>query len=320
MTSNPESHDHEQKAGITRRTVVKGAAWAAPVIAVAAVVPDASASLPPCVGSVATAGGTYPVNVGLGGCNVSGTHWDFTFKIGALANVGCNCAFVEVTFKDTPNRSQLWLNQNSGEPQRYVRKVLAIGATGTFPAQGDQVRNVVGDQLIGTIQAPGQTQDSLHTLINTAGTGTPPCGVGDIAMATYEVKCGQSANGPFTPFPGGAGIGSINICVPLIQVTSVCRTDSTGNDRFRFSISVANSCGIGAGSFVVTNIQRNDDSNFPNEGSSVWSGSQAVGVGTQIAMTSTGSGSQFWISYTTDGGLNTSRIRYSLPGGVNNCP
>lgn len=312
MTGNSESHDHEHNAGLTRRTVVKGAAWAAPVIAVAAVVPEASASLPPCVGTVASTGGTYPVNVGLGGCNVSGTHWDFNFKIGAQASVGCNCTYVEITFKDSPNRSQLWLNQNSTQPQRYVRKVLAIGATGTFPQQGDQVRNVSNDALIGTIEAPGQTQDSLHTLINVAGTGAPPCGVGDIAMATYEVKCGQSVNGPFTPFPGGAGMGSINICVPLITAT-VC--DPPGFSR-RLNITVSNSCGIANTNFVVTNIQQNSDSNFPNEGSSVWSGSQIVGGGTAIDFNQA-SGSQFWISYTTDGGLNTSRVR--IPNNVVGC-
>lgn len=316
MTSNPESHDHEHKAGITRRTVVKGAAWAAPVIAVAAVVPDASASLPPCVGSVATAGGTYPVNVGLGGCNVSGTHWDFNFKIGALATVGCNCSYVEVTFKDSPNRSQLWLDQSNTQPQRYVRKVLPIGSTGTFPAQGDEVRNVSNNNLIGTIEAPGQTQDSLHTLINVSGTGTPPCNVGDIAMATYEVKCGQSANGPFTPFPNGAGIGSINICVPLITAT-VCNPN--GNVDRRLNISVSNSCGIGTSNFVVTNVQRNDDTNFPNQGSSVWSGSQQVGGGVSIDLNNGGSGGQFWISYTTDGGANTSRVRVPNPNSPPTC-
>jgi hypothetical protein len=42
----------------------------------------------------------------------------------------------------------------------------------------------------------------------------------------------------------------------------------------------------------------------------VWSGNQALSAGvTNIDMTGTGSGGQLWISFTTDGGANTSRIR-----------
>ena len=62
--------------------------------------------------------------------------------------------------------------------------------------------------------------------------------------------------------------------------------------------------------FTVTNVQRNSDTNFPNQGSSVWAGSQSVGGGTSIQIPAgAGSGNQFWISFTTDGGVNTSRIR-----------
>jgi len=95
----------------------------------------------------------------------------------------------------------------------------------------------------------------------------------------------------------------------MIQA-SVCRFDTTGNDRYRLGVSVLTSCGIQASSFRVTNIQRNDDTNFPNNGTSVWSGNQALSAGvTNIDMTGTGSGDQLWISFTTDGGANTSRIR-----------
>ena len=94
MTNNPELHDYKQKAGLTRRTVVKGAAWAAPVIAVSAIAPQASASLPPCVGNLDVAGGTYPVNVALAGCQVSGTHWDFQFRFNVRARRGLPCALM----------------------------------------------------------------------------------------------------------------------------------------------------------------------------------------------------------------------------------
>jgi hypothetical protein len=125
-------------------------------------------------------------------------------------------------------------------------------------------------------------------------------------MAYYRVECGPSQSGPWTQL---GDIGQINPCVPMIQA-SVCRFDTSGNDRFRLRISVLNSCGIPASNFRITNIQRNNDTNFPNQGTSVWSGSQQLSAGvTEISMTGTGSGGQLWVSFTTDNGANTSQIR-----------
>ena len=155
----------------------------------------------------------------------------------------------------------------------------------------------------GTITAPGTADDSLHTLI--LPNGSLPCSASG-PMAYLRVECGASQNGPWTPL---GGLAEINPCVPMIQA-SVCRFDTTGNDRYRLGVSVLTSCGIQASNFRVTNIQRNDDTNFPNNGTSVWSGNQALSAGvTNIDMTGTGSGDQLWISFTTDGGANTSRIR-----------
>ncbi len=88
-------------------------------------------------------------------------------------------------------------------------------------------------------------------------------------MAYVQVECGKF--GDRVVDATGSAIGAINPCVPMIQAT-VCRFDTSGNDRFRLGISVLNSCGIAASDFKITNIQRNDDTNFPNNGSSVWTG------------------------------------------------
>ncbi len=322
MTS-PDTNEtaNEKIAGLTRRSVVKGAAWAAPVVAYAAVVPQASASLPPCVGSVNATGGSYPVNVGVAGCTVANTHWDFQFKITAAAEASCDCDAVLVTFYDNPDRSQLWLNQSTDQPQRYVRKTLALGATGTFPEEGDNVYNVSNDAFVGTIVAPGLTQDALHCLINPSGSGAPPsggsCDDTDGPMATYLVQCIQ--DGTPVDFPDGQGEGSINICVPQLTAT-MCDLPGAGN--FRMHITVSNACGLPTSNFVVTNIQQNNDTNFPNEGFSVWSGNQVVGAGVDIDF-NTGSGQdQFWISFTPDGGTNIvrNRIEFSgFPGTIGAC-
>lgn len=324
-----------QTGAVGRRTLAKGAAWAVPTIAVAGAAPAHAASgittttttLPPCVAAIGTTGGTYPVSISLSGCNSASSHWDFIFRITAALKSGtaCDCDYLRLTFFDNPKRTRLWISNNitaenpqsntNNSPRLFVQKVLAAGATAAFPAPGDNVRRVggasnsfqtdLGTYWVGNITAPGTTDDSLHTLI--FPDGSLPCSASG-PMAYLRVECGASQYGPWTPL---GGLAEINPCVPMIQAT-VCRFNATGNGRYRLGISVLNSCGIAASSFRVTNIQRNNDTDFPNAGTSVWSGSQPLNNGvTNIDMTSTGSGGQLWISFTTDGGTNTSRIRVS---------
>ena len=341
-----------QTGGVGRRTVAKGAAWAVPAVAVAGAAPAHAASgittttttVPPCVGTIAPVGGSYPVNVSLSGCGTANSHWDFIFSITAPGNLdSCLCGDVRpthlrITFFDNPKRSRLWISDGFGglpslgaggldnpqsrtqnDPRLYVQKVLAIGGSALFPAEGDTVRRVSGpspntgfvttpasDTVVGTILEPGESDDSLHALINPSGGGLPCSVPADTPMAYYRVECGQSATGPFTVL---ADQVPLNPCVPMIQAT-VCRPPAAGDDPYRINISVLNSCSISGSAFTVTNVQRNSDTNFPNQGSSVWAGSQSVGGGTSIQIPAgAGSGNQFWISFTTDGGVNTSRIR-----------
>lgn len=313
------------QTGVSRRTVTKAMAWSVPVIAVAGAAPRAAASLLPCVADLAPVGGTYPVTVNLSGCSNSTSnpnHWDFNFKITVAEQNGtdCDCDAFRVTFYDNPKRSRLgiqggtvfddWGTDSSNSPRMYVQKELPPGGTATFPAEGDQVFRVAspytGYGFPGaynlTITAPGTANDSIHALY-TPGGGIPCNASGPFAY--YRIDCKK--NGQYTQL---GPIGSIDPCIPMIKVDSVCRFDTAGDDRYRVTVSVLKSCGVSTSNFKVTRIQRNNDTNFPNNGNTVWSGSQVIGGGTSIDMTTAGNnGGQLWISFTTDNGANTSTVR-----------
>jgi len=141
-------------------------------------------------------------------------------------------------------------------------------------------------------------------------------------MAYYRVECRSSPSGTWTQL---GEIGGIQPCVPMTQST-VCRLDTSGSGRYRLGVSVLESCGIAAANFRVTNIQRSNDTNFPDEGSSVWSGNQALSAGvTNFDTANTGSGGHLWITFSADGGVNTSQIRVptnstTCPGGCSSAP
>lgn len=314
------------QTGVSRRTVTKAMAWSVPVIAVAGAAPRAAASLLPCVADLAPVGGTYPVTVNLSGCsnNTSNpNHWDFNFKITVAEQNGtdCDCDAFRVTFYDNPKRSRLgiqggtvfrdWGTDSSNSPRMYVQKELLPGHTATFPTTGDVVHRVAGpspytgygfpgDSNL-TITAPGTANDSIHALY-TAGGGIPCNASGPFAY--YRIDCKK--NGQYTQL---GPIGSINPCIPMIAST-ICRTSSSGSGSYRLGLSVLTPCGIPASNFKVTQVYRNNDTNFPNSGGSViWSTGQNLGPGTTNINVSGGSGNQLWISFTTDGGANVSTIR-----------
>jgi hypothetical protein len=311
-------------SGVSRRTVTKAMAWSVPVIAVAGTAPSAAASLVPCVAALAPVGGTYPVTVNLSGCNNSvadPNHWDFNFKITVAQQNGtdCDCDAFRVTFYDNPKRSRLgiqggavfddWGTDSNNSPRMYIQKELAPGGTATFPTTGDVVHRVAapytgygfpGDSNL-TITAPGTANDSVHALY-TAGGGIP-CGASG-PFAQYRVDCKK--NGQYTQL---GGIGNINPCIPMIK-SSICRSGPQGYRIYHLGLSVLTQCGIDPSNFVVTEVYRNDNTNFPNSGGSViWDDGQALSAGTTTIDVSGGSGDQLWISFTTDGGVNTSTIR-----------
>jgi hypothetical protein len=301
-------NDQEQSSnpGISRRTLAKGIAWAVPVVAVAVAAPVAAASvtpnaqLPTCVSDLQVTGGTYPVAVNFTGCGQSSAHWDFNFKLTVTASDACNCNYVRITFYDNPNRSTLWFNnENRTTPKYYVQKVLPVGTTAVFPTTGDTVYRADNKARIGTITAPGSENDSVH--VNFCKTGP---------MATYDVECSTSANGPWTILSTG---NVVNPCVPLIAATA-CKTRGASTYTLAITASTLNgagspACSVPAASYTITNVQRSSSNTDPTQGTSIWKGSTGLG---KLVVPNSGSGSYLWISFTTGDG-NTSRIIVNTP-------
>lgn len=322
---------------ISRRTVAAGAAWATPALAVAAAAPSAAASvttttttLPPCVSDIAAVGGTYPVTYALSGCGEPNSHWDFQFRITASERDGtdCDCDEFRVTFFDNPKRTRLWIiaDQQGGgnipnpstnmgnSPRLYVQKSLTPGASAVFPAQGDRVYRVAGPtpysgydtggDFVGTIDTFGDSNDTLHVLMTP--TGGLPCNSSG-PMAYYRVECLKG--GIYTQL---GDLGTIDPCTPMIQVDSVCVTNTTNNDLYRLGISVSKTCpGLAASAFRITDIRRNSNTNeLPGTSSRVWQGDVALNDGvTYITTTNSSiSGNQLWVTFTTDG-VNFSQVR-----------
>ena len=85
---------------------------------------------------------------------------------------------------DNPKRSHLWIQggaldpdpdwsgSTNNYPRLYVQKVLAPGATATFPDTGNPINRVAGGtnftnfvtggSFVGNTEASGQANDSLH--------------------------------------------------------------------------------------------------------------------------------------------------------------
>lgn len=330
MPENPDLQDHNHKSGVSRRTLVKGAAWAVPAIAVAATVPVASASkLPPCIASISAASGTYPVTVDLSECGArTNNHWDFNFTFTASKNTAdCKCDKVRITFYDNPPRSRLILDgftsgfpsTKNASPKLYVQKELAPGQSQVFPTTGQTVYyaaawngHAAGTSTGVTIVDPGGTNDALHTIIDPAGGTGWPCDwipTANDPMARYTVEC--FANGVWTLI----GTYDLNPCVPMISATA-CRA-SRNPTKYTVKASVLNACGIANTNFKVTKIVRNDNSNDPFTGTTVWTGTQALGTNpTPITTNSGGSGDNLWLYFNT-GGV-TSQIRVDISD-VSNC-
>lgn len=333
MTGNAESHDHEQKKGITRRTVVQGVAWAAPAIAVAATVPNAAASLLPCVDSIAAVGGTYPVTSPLSGCSGNSSHWDFKFRIDTAPASGTicqDCVTYRIRFFDNPKRSRLWITDDVGwygdptsntanSPRLYIQTDVVPGNSADFPEVNDQVRRVGGSSpwtgfvpstgvtsppVLGNIQGPfgGASNDALHVLMLPNG-GLPCSATGP--MAYYTVSC-VKANGSETPL---GGIGEINPCVPVIGATA-CRIRQGFNTiGYRIDTSQVQSCGSPV---TVVGVQTSGQSNRPEAApvTVLWTGSQPVG--TSFNTNSATNSAYLWIKFTTDN-VNFSYIRVDTP-------
>lgn len=177
MSTKSTRENGAEAEGISRRTIVKGVAWATPVIAVATVVPEASASLPPCVGSVSgVSQGSWSVGARFPGCTQN-SHFDVSVQISIKACEAQSICIRVYDLGDENNgsglRSRLWWDYTSDQtpPYLFIEKCITVPAEGTVPVsfaiQNDTVRRETtqfaeSSTVVGTIGAVGGTNDGIH--------------------------------------------------------------------------------------------------------------------------------------------------------------
>jgi hypothetical protein len=162
---------------ISRRTVVKGAAWATPAITFAAAAPAAAASLPPCVGGITgvaqsgwSVGATFP------GCG-QGSHFDVSIRITVQA---CQAQSICLRVYDLGHqddgaglRSRLWWAEaaDPAPPYLFIEKCVQVPEQESVPVPfagpGDNVRGQqdflsANSTSVGNIEVAGGTNDGIH--------------------------------------------------------------------------------------------------------------------------------------------------------------
>lgn len=203
MAEFDASEDRRGDAGPTRRNVLKGAAWATPVIAVAAAIPAVAASLPPCVSALATVSGGWSVGGAYTGstCGLN-QHFDVNFTVTITA---CNAQIVRIRIVDLPqyqgaSHSRLWWDYITGAnatAQLYVELPFNVPAAGSVQHQivttGNEVRRVDDNAFVGTIQQPpNNVNDGVH--VNPCF--VPVNGSGPVAQLWYAYDAGPLQPGP----------------------------------------------------------------------------------------------------------------------------
>jgi hypothetical protein len=206
-TSRPRS---ASTSGVSRRTVVKGVAWATPVVTVAAAAPVAAASV--CSESVTgvTQDSWSRPDETFVGCPSPSTHFDVSVRVTVQA---CAASSVRIRLYDlasepgtTGRRSRLWwADRDSSLPYLFIEKEVEVPALGTivvtFASTGDVVRwentqfspiNPLNTR--GSITAPPSTEnDGIH--VN-------PCYFWAVGTSNIVAKLYYSLDGgPWSPSP-----------------------------------------------------------------------------------------------------------------------
>lgn len=173
---------HQATLGASRRTVVKGAAWAAPVVALGSAAPAVAASLPPCVQSMTgIAQAAWSVGASFSGCSRN-THFDVSVRVTVTP---CDATTVNLRVYDlgqensgSGRRSRLWWSyisntQTNNSTYLFIEKSVPAPALGdtvsvSFAVQGDNVRRQTtalaqASNSVGTITACCSNEnDGIH--------------------------------------------------------------------------------------------------------------------------------------------------------------
>lgn len=144
------------RQGPSRRTLVKGAAWAAPAIAFASAAPMVAASVPPCIGSITNASQNWDVD-GIrylaATCTSYGSHRDVRLQI----NVTSCANPVRVQVRNVAGNST-WCAWNTGTGTLTKNVAANTSASLVFPATGDTIVGGGGC----TITAYESPNDGMH--------------------------------------------------------------------------------------------------------------------------------------------------------------
>jgi hypothetical protein len=315
VPDNPDLSLEPPKSGVSRRTVVKGVAWAAPAIITVAAIPMTSASAP-CVSGINAIGGTYPVVFEFTGCTSSyDTHWDFNFNITISKNTTCTWNYVRLTLYDIPtgdtkqpsgHRSTLYIegltSNNTQQYQYYVQRVIQVPGTGgttvTIPTTGDKVINSHNGSTVTTIVAPGGVDDSLH--VNTCNGGL----ASNTPMFYYTAEYSNTSTGPWTTPTAQTGVFFNQ---PMISVSNTIT--HTGSNYYA-NVGVSNlGNASGASSFVITAVRNGTSQTAPPTGTNFLKGGPftlSSLTTNQVPLTgSPGTSGYLWVSFNT--GADTSQ-------------
>ena len=196
---------------ISRRTIARGAAWAAPAVAVVGVAPVAAASttLPPCVGGASgTSQSAWSVpTASFGSCSTP-SHFDVNIR---MTIKECNASQVCIRVYDLGDegslsgqgaqglRSRLWWSLRDAPSPRFlfIEKCVAVPTPGAtlnvnFAVENDVVRyqNSLPAPTPGVAPGGGSTQGTIAACCNNENDGihVNPCYFGGIGSVSRVAK------------------------------------------------------------------------------------------------------------------------------------
>lgn len=167
---------NENTSGLSRRTVVKGAAWATPAVMLASAAPAMAVSVVPCVPQFTNASSSWVVdNAQYGSCNCA-SHRDIVMRFDVHS---CPAGAVDIEVEPVSGKA-VWCAWTGTQT---ATKQVAANSTATvlFPAVGDNFGSC-------THTAYSSVNDGIHT---------NPCETGQIR---WRYRIGAGAFSAWTYF------------------------------------------------------------------------------------------------------------------------
>ncbi|MGI5951076.1 MAG: hypothetical protein ACOX61_04420 [Brooklawnia sp.] len=244
-----EQPETSQQRKISRRTLAKGVAWAAPAVAVASAAPAHAASvttttttLPPCVAGIENTSTSWDVDgAQYTDCNCR-DHVDVRLKF-TVSATNCPYTNVQIRVKNNTIANAKWCWTNRETDNDWLTKTATISGVGvTYPPQRlTSSQSTVADGLYYPAYQTDRTRDRLGSCwadsyvgIND-GMHINPCSPGPYFQ--YQVRYSSDNEATWTdwgptqywgdrttvPLPGG--------CVPGATTTTTTRRRQRSNEE-----------------------------------------------------------------------------------------